>query len=214
MSPNIANIFKEPSSPKSLSSLRRFDSFQSHDSTHHGQFPVWETVSFSTEDSAISDSFVKTIRVLNPSTSLWVIARSTFDTGSTYNWISKQFLEQRLRISYHELPQKRRHACIAFSGHVVVPLGFVKLLWYDAEGAGRVTYETQFLVCDQQERLFDLIVGSRTITRERILSWRVTTVWGSTQVQPSPVIGKREWSISQRTAAVEVRSINAEFTLS
>lgn len=120
-----------------------------------------------------------------------MIGRATFDTGSTYNWISRHFLEERLGRTHNVLPQNHSRTCVAFSGHVVVPLGFVKLIWYEAEGAGRTTYDTQFFVCDQEERLFDLIIGSRTIAREKILSWQITTIWRNrTQGQLPPVLGR------------------------
>ncbi|KAJ5054680.1 uncharacterized protein L3040_000946 [Drepanopeziza brunnea f. sp. 'multigermtubi'] len=61
-----------------------------------------------------------------------------------YNWITKNFfLEKRLGASYRTLPGGRSHAFVAFSGHLVVPLGFVNLTWYEADGAGRTTYKTQ-----------------------------------------------------------------------
>ncbi|KAI9055232.1 hypothetical protein LZ554_000196 [Drepanopeziza brunnea f. sp. 'monogermtubi'] len=143
----------------------------------------WDTSSYKTQDSNISDWFVKTVRIFSSDTDSWVIGRVTFDTGSTYNWITKNFLEERLGASYRALPGGRSHACVAFSGHLVVPLGFINLTWYEADGAGRTSYETQFFVCEQEERLFDLIVGSRTIVRERILSWQISTVWPNQRTQ-------------------------------
>lgn len=144
-------------------------------------------MSYTTQDSHLPDTFIKDIRVFSPATNSWVIGRATFDTGSTYNWISKQFLEERLARFHQTLPQKHSRQCLAFSGHTIVPLGFVKLIWY--EGSGRTTHEAQFLVCNQERRLFDVIVGSRTIAKEKFLSWHITTLWG-TQAETAPVFGK------------------------
>jgi hypothetical protein len=151
----------------------------------------WDTLSYSTQSSTISTSFVKSVFIFSPAINNWVLARATLDTGSTYNWISKHFLEKRLGRSTRTLPQEHSHACVAFSGHVVVPLGFVKLVWYDAEGPGCTTHEAQLLVCDQKESLFDVIIGSRTIVQENLLSFEIATVWHNqkTQVVMRPVIG-------------------------
>ncbi|EKD20842.1 hypothetical protein MBM_01524 [Drepanopeziza brunnea f. sp. 'multigermtubi' MB_m1] len=117
-------------------------------------------------------------------TDYWVIGKVTFDTGSMYNWITKNFfLEKRLGASYRTLPGGRSHAFVAFSGHLVVPLGFVNLTWYEADGAGRTTYKTQSFVCEQEERLFDVIFGSRTIFQQKILSWQLSTIWPTQRAQ-------------------------------
>jgi hypothetical protein len=152
---------------------------------------AWDSLSYTTQSSSTSTSFVKSIFIFSPATNSWVISRATLDTGSTYNWISKHFLEKRLGRSIHTLPQEHSRPCVAFSGHVVVPLGFVKLVWYEAEGARCATHETQFLVCEQNEGLFDMIIGSRTIVRENLLSLEIATIWQSqrTQTVLPPVIG-------------------------
>jgi hypothetical protein len=141
------------------------------------QHRCWDNVSYTTEDSSTSEFFVKDIRIFTRAKDEWEVARATFDTASTYNWISKSFVEDRLGLPVGKIPAGTVRTCVAFSGHVVIPIGFVRLVWYNAEGAGRTTYETQFLVCDQENNLFDVIVGSRTIAREKILLWKLATVW-------------------------------------
>jgi hypothetical protein len=141
------------------------------------QHRCWDSFSYTTEDSSASECFVKDIRIFTRARDRWEIARATFDTGSTYNWISKSFVEDRLSLPVGNIPAGSIRTCIAFSGHVIIPIGFVRLVWYNAEGAGRTTYETQFLVCDQENNLFDVVIGSRTIAREKILLWKIATVW-------------------------------------
>jgi len=67
-------------------------------------------------------------------------------------------------------------------------LGFVKLVWYGMEGPGRSTYDTWFLVSGDDDHLLDMLVGSRTICRKKILSWQIATVW-PTQTQLPVLVG-------------------------
>lgn len=105
------------------------------------------------------------------------MARATFDTGSIYNWVSKSSLTERLGLNVSPVSQGHNSLCVAFNGAVILPIGIVHLTWYGGRVQSRRSYVSTFLVADDDVRHFDLLIGSATIVKEKILAWDVGAVW-------------------------------------
>ena len=105
------------------------------------------------------------------------MARATFDTGSIHNWVSKTYLIERLRFPLTQLSHEQKRLCVAFNGALVLPIGAVQLTWYGCSTHGRKSCVSTFFVADEDVQLFDILIGSKTIVKERILTWDVGAVW-------------------------------------
>ena len=119
------------------------------------------------------DPFVKDLRIICDSGDV-EFAKGTFDTASTRNWAAEKYVSQRLKMAIEELPPEDTK-CYQFDGAEVRPMGQVTLTWCFARG--RKTYKCTFLVYGGKSQNFDVLIGSKTIHGEAILTWNAEFVW-------------------------------------
>ena len=154
------------------------------------------------------DCFVKTIKVLRHNGSD-EMARAMFDTGSTDDWISSTYATNRLNVTVKDLPDAHLVTSTDFNGRIVKPLGAVELIWY-IPGQGPKTHKSQFYVSEQPH--FDIIIGSRTISRENILIWSFATLWSNKKkLMPIPEGDRPKWSWKNPKSMFSYRSRRREF---
>ena len=90
------------------------------------------------------------------------------------------------------MPKDQSLVCIDFSERRIIPTGLIELTWYVPGSAyGRKTYKNKFYVHSGRGENFDLIIGSRTIARERFLSWNLNwslaTLWQEKKKKTMPI---------------------------
>ncbi|MCJ1473697.1 hypothetical protein MMC13_002348 [Lambiella insularis] len=124
------------------------------------------------------EQFVRTIQVCATNGSNWQPGRATFDTGSVHIWISKTYLTERLGVRLESLLEGPKQSSITFTGALVSSIGHVQLIWYGDRVQSRKSCITSFHVYNDEPHTFDLLIGSKTITKEKILAWDVGAVWG------------------------------------
>ena len=145
--------------------------------TELGPHPGTESLSILSRSFEDGEHFVRTVYVCATLQGDWQIARATFDTGSVYNWVSKTYLSERLGIQIKAKSRRKKHLCITFNGAIVSPVGVVQLMWYGRRARSRRSCLSTFLVLDDDIHIFDLLIGSTTIVKEKILAWDVGTAW-------------------------------------
>lgn len=119
------------------------------------------------------DPFVRNLKILCDS-GKEEFARGTFDTASTRNWASEEYVSKRLKIAIDKLSHEDIR-CYQFDAAEVRPMGQVTLTWFFANG--RKTYKCTFLVYGGESQTFDVLIGSKTIHDEAILTWNVELLW-------------------------------------
>ncbi|KAI9868139.1 MAG: hypothetical protein M1813_006884 [Trichoglossum hirsutum] len=123
--------------------------------------------------SVSSDTFVRTIKIYIPSEEDWDIAQACLDTGCPTNWISKSYVIERLHMTISPLPEDKIFHAI--NGTEFRSEGVVKVRWQSP--SGRKTYSTSFLVYGGEHQPFDVLIGSKFIFKEGLLTAESNPAW-------------------------------------